>query len=212
MKPKVVRLAVLGGEAVGKTQFVENVTSYAISVFFRSFWDPPAEGSDEYVAQRTPGVKIKDIELSDGRILRVLDMGGQSQFIASHRPIVITGFGLYLLVLNLLLGVKGMLKSGRYWIQFVIATRHPAMFEGCDQPPLFVLFSHPDLLSTGNPQHLADEVYAQLKKEFSKYFKWMPNNTYIANCRVRSSEIRRLLRGFEEAHEEVTKVRKIVHN
>ena len=105
-----------------------------------------------------------DIDLQDGRIVRVLDTGGQPQFIASHRPIVVTGYGMFLLVLNLLLGKEGMLRSGRYWIRFLLATRDPVLLQECQPPPLFVLFSHLDQLSTQDPKLLADEVFVLLKE------------------------------------------------
>ena len=205
-KPNVVRLAVVGDEAAGKSQFIATVTSFAITTFVRSLRAPPAKGSDNYLAQRTPGVKLVDIDLPDGRVLRVLDLGGQPQFIGSHRPIVVTGHGMFLVVLNLLLGKEGLLKSGRYWIRFILATRDPVMFQDCQPPPLFVLFSHPDRLSGQNPKKLADEVFVLLKDEFDEYFVWFLGNPYIANCRIRSSEIRRLLTSFAEGHSMVSQV------
>ena len=102
-----------------------------------------------------------------------------------------------------------MLKSGRYWIRFVLATRDHAVLVGSPPPPLFVLFSHPDMLSSENPQRLARDVYACLQDEFSNYFEWIDGNPFISNCRVRSTDINRLLRAFDVAHDKVTKVRKL---
>ena len=206
VKPKVVRLAVIGGEAVGKTQFIETMTSHWITAFLLSLWGPPAEGSAAYNAQRTPGVKIKEIVLPGGSVVRVLDMGGQQEFIASHRPIVITGFGMYLLVLNLQHGKERMLKSGKYWIRFVIATRNPAMFQDCPLPPLFVLFSHADMMASEEAQHLADDVYRCLRGEFHDFFHWMDGNPYVGNCRIPSAHLKRLLAGLAKAHSEVVEV------
>ena len=206
-------MAVLGNEAVGKTQLISTVTS-PTSTNVANLPEPPAEGTDEYYAQRTPGVQLTDIVLQDDRVVRALDLGGQQQFIASHRPIIVTGFGIYLLVLNLLAGLEGMLQSGRYWIRFVIATRHPAMFQDCLPPPLLVLFSHSDhadQVEGKNPQRLSRKVYAQLRDEFCKYFNWMLDSPCTCDCRVRSHELRKLLIALDEAHKKVAKVCHVNH-
>ena len=76
-KPRTVRLAIVGGEAVGKTQFIETVNSTALAARARSLMTPPKPGTAAYLAQRTPGIAIKEIVLRARRKLRVLDFGGQ---------------------------------------------------------------------------------------------------------------------------------------
>ena len=206
-KPKTVRLAVLGNEAVGKTQFIETVNRSAVGAYVRSLRAPPKPGSAAYLAQRTPGIAIKKIRLGQGRKLRALDFGGQLQFIAGHRPILVTKFGIYLVIVKVEVDKNTMIRHACFWISFIIATRDPITFSGLKPPPLFVVFSYADEMpSLKEATMSATEAYIALKKKYTKYFTWMEGNPYVCNCRVRSDEINRLLEGLSEGHTLVVNV------
>ena len=206
-KPKTVRLAVLGNEAVGKTQFIETVNRSTVGAYARSLRAPPKPGSAAYLAQRTPGIAIKKIRFTHGRKLRALDFGGQLQFIAGHRPILVTKFGIYLVIVKVEVDFDAMPTFASFWITFIIATRDPVAFSGLKSPPLFLVFSHADkMASLEDTIKSATKVYSILKDKYTKYFTWMAGNPFVCNCRIRSSEINRLLEELSEGHTLVVNV------
>ena len=200
-----MRVSVLGDEGAGKTELVTTLTDPE-GEKVRDLRPPPEHGTSEWYKQRTPGIKITPFIAFCSALLIFMDYAGQAQFLASHSPLLATHFGMFVLVLNLFTGSEMMLKSARYWLRFVTATRDPKLYPESAPSRLFLAFSHADEIPSSKTEGMVKYVHRIIQKEFSEFFTFIEARPFILNCREESDEMKRLRNGLVAEHKLVTKV------